>query len=124
MAVRWQCLIVDCHDPERVARFWSGVFQVPLLGPSSTGEWWVELGEGSPDMLFDTVPEAKTIKNRLHIDLRPDDQRHEVERLIGLGATHKDIGQGDVSWVVMADPEDNEFCVLRALPPGGAEPTA
>jgi hypothetical protein len=59
------------------------------------------------------------VKNRVHLDLRPDDQRSEVERLIGLGAREKDIGQGEVTWVVMADPEDNEFCVLRALSPPG-----
>jgi len=62
------------------------------------------------------VPEDKTVKNRLHLDLRPDDQAAEVERLVGLGATRVDLGQGEASWVVLADPEGNEFCVLRALP--------
>ena len=116
MALRWQCLVVDCHDPERVARFWGAVFAQPLHGPED-GEWWLELGEGMPDILFEFVPESKVAKNRLHLDLRPEDQAAEVTRLLGLGATRKDIGQGEVSWVVMADPEDNEFCVLRALPP-------
>jgi len=59
------------------------------------------------------VPEAKTTKNRLHIDLDPDDQAAEVDRVIALGARRVDVGQGDVSWVVLADPEGNEFCVLR-----------
>jgi hypothetical protein len=58
------------------------------------------------------VPEPKTVKNRLHLDLRADDQEAEVRRLEALGARRIDIGQGDVTWVVMADPEDNEFCVL------------
>ena len=60
------------------------------------------------------LPEGKTIKNRLHIDLDPDDQAAEVERLLALGARPADVGQGDdVTWVVLADPEGNEFCVLR-----------
>jgi predicted enzyme related to lactoylglutathione lyase len=60
------------------------------------------------------VPEAKTTKNRLHIDLDPDDFDAEVDRVLRLGAVHTDVGQGpDVSWVVLADPEGNEFCVLR-----------
>ena len=70
----------------------------------------------SPDLLFLRVPEDKTTKNRLHIDLRPDDQAAEVARLEALGATRVSVGQGDdVSWVVLADPDGNEFCVLRAL---------
>jgi hypothetical protein len=73
----------------------------------------------SPDLLFVAVPEAKTIKNRLHLDLRPDDQDAEVQRLLGLGATRADIGQGEQSWIVLADPEGNEFCVLRPLPTTG-----
>ena len=60
------------------------------------------------------MPEGKTIKNRLHIDLDPDDRDAEVERLLTLGATRADVGQGaDATWVVLADPEGNEFCVLR-----------
>jgi hypothetical protein len=70
-------------------------------------------------MLFQKVPEGKTVKNRLHWDLRPDDQAAEVERALAMGATRVDIGQaGDdrVTWVVLADPEGNEFCILRAHP--------
>jgi glyoxalase superfamily protein len=60
------------------------------------------------------VPEAKTVKNRVHIDVNPTgvDQAEELERLLSLGATRVDIGQGDVPWVVLADPEGNEFCLL------------
>ena len=72
----------------------------------------------SPDLLFLRVPDDKAGKNRLHLDLRPVDQTAEVERLLGLGARRVDIGQGeDVSWVVLADPEGNEFCVLRPADP-------
>jgi len=58
------------------------------------------------------VPEAKLSKNRLHLDFRPDDRDAEVERLVALGATRADVGQGDQPWIVLADPEGNEFCVL------------
>lgn len=71
-----------------------------------------------PEILFLKVPETKTVKNRIHLDLRPDDQAAEVQRLTAMGARRVDIGQSDdVTWVVLADPEDNEFCVLRALRP-------
>ena len=64
------------------------------------------------------MPEPKTEKVRLHIDLRPDDQAAEVARAEAMGATRVDIGQGDdVTWVVLADPDGNEFCILRALTP-------
>jgi hypothetical protein len=65
-----------------------------------------------PGLLFAIAPDAKTVKNRLHIDLRPEDQEAEVERLVDMGARQADIGQGEVSWVVLADPDGNEFCVL------------
>jgi Glyoxalase-like domain len=84
----------------------------------------IEPPEGSaevdvaPDILFVKVPDSKTVKNRLHFDLRPLDQEAQVDRLIELGASRVDIGQpDDVTWVVMADPEGNEFCVLAPLSP-------
>ena len=71
-----------------------------------------------PDLLFLRVPAKKAGKNRLHLDLRPQDQAAEVARLQGLGAMLADVGQGaEVSWVVMADPDGNEFDVLRPLTP-------
>jgi Glyoxalase-like domain len=71
---------------------------------------------------FHRVPEAKTVKNRLHLDLRPADQSAEVARLKALGARQVNIGQDDVSWVVMADPDGNEFDVLQPLAPDGLPP--
>ena len=65
-----------------------------------------------PGLLFVRSDGAKVAKNRLHLDLRPDDQTSEVDRLVGLGASPVDIGQGRRPWVVLADPEGNEFCVL------------
>jgi hypothetical protein len=116
MGSRFTELIVDCADPDRLAKFWAAV-----LGWQPTGryEGAVEIagppGSG-PALTFIPVPEAKTVKNRLHIDVNPVgcDQEQEVERLIGLGARRIDIGQGEQSWVVLADPEGNEFCVLRS----------
>ncbi|WP_406016663.1 VOC family protein [Streptomyces sp. NBC_00984] len=73
-----------------------------------------------PTLLFIQVPEGKTVKNRLHLDVSPIDGStgDEVTRVLGLGATKADVGQGsDRNWVVMADPEGNEFCVLRTLAP-------
>ncbi|NNL46946.1 MAG: VOC family protein, partial [Acidimicrobiia bacterium] len=67
-------------------------------------------------LLFVHVDEPKAAKNRLHLDFRPDHQAAEVERLERLGATRADIGQGEQSWVVLVDPEGNEFCVLGSLP--------
>ena len=110
-------IVVDCSDPERVSSFWSDV----LGWGAQRGDgfvWMSASGEPAmPDLklVFVTVPESKAVKNRVHIDVNPRgcDQKEEVERLLALGARHIDIGQGDVPWVVLADPEGNEFCVLR-----------
>jgi hypothetical protein len=77
-------------------------------------------GAQPPAMAFVRVPEDKITKNRVHIDLTPIDrvQGEEVERLVQLGATRLDIGQGERPWVVMADPEGNEFCVMPAIDSG------
>ena len=108
----------DCGDAKRVATFWSQVLEWPLheeddgiFWISSTGEPWAP----PPVLVFMAVPEPKTVKNRVHIDLNPSgaDQAEELERLLSLGARHVDIGQGDVPWFVLADVEGNEFCLLK-----------
>jgi hypothetical protein len=116
--IRIQCVVIDADDCERLARFWSQALGWRITYQSSN-EWCIEPPEGSPevdiapDILFVRVPDRKTMKNRLHFDLRPADQQAHVRRLIELGASRVDIGQpDDVTWVVMADPEGNEFCVL------------
>ena len=121
MSLRWQCLVVDSVDPVPLARWWADLlgwritFEEPHEAVLEPPEGSPEDGV-SPDLLFVQVPEAKRAKNRLHIDLRPDDQALEIARAEALGARRVDVGQTDaVSWVVMADPEDNEFCILRAL---------
>ena len=123
MDIRIQCLVIDAHDCEVLARFWSAALGWRITVETDE-EWAIEPPADSaeadvaPDILFVKVPDAKTVKNRLHLDLRPLDQQTQVQRLMGLGAQRVDIGQSeDVSWVVMSDPEGNEFCVLAPLPP-------
>ena len=117
LSIDW--LNVDTPDPERLARFWTEALGYEVLySGDDGGEREVLIGgHGRPRILFYEVHDPKTVKNRLHLDLRPDDRDAEVERLLSLGATKVDIGQGDVSWVVMADPDGNEFCILRAGTP-------
>jgi len=123
MDIRIQCLCIDTTDPAGLATFWESALgwrrtcerddQVVLEPPAGSPEDGI-----APDLLFLRVPEDKAGKNRLHLDLRPKDQAAEVARLEGLGARRVDVGQkADVTWVVMADPEGNEFCVLRPLTP-------
>lgn len=121
MALRIQCVTIDAHDPRALAAFWAETLSWRVTHDSAE-EVVIEPAEGDgdpriPDLLFIHVADDKAAKNRLHFDLRPEDQAAEVARLEGMGARRVDIGQGEVSWVVMADPEGNEFCVLRALTP-------
>jgi hypothetical protein len=90
---------------------------VVAIWDRSLGDQEARSGPVVPALVFVPVPEEKSVKVRIHIDVNPIDatQEEEVERLIELGARRVDIGQGDVSWVVLADPEGNEFCVLRSL---------
>lgn len=67
-----------------------------------------------PGLIFVPVDEGKVVKNRLHLDFRPDDQQAEVQPLIEVGASQVDVGQRDATWVVLADPQGNEFCLLRS----------
>jgi hypothetical protein len=121
MSLRIQSLCIDSTDPKIPADFcekalgWRRTYEADdeiVLEPPAGSP-----AEGiSPDLLFLKVPERKELKNRLHLDLRPEDQAVEVQRLEGLGASRVSVGQGpEVTWVVMADPDGNEFCVLRAL---------
>ena len=119
MTVAINSLTVDCHDPGRIARFWSTVLDWRILHESEEGVMIAPFEEPQPGVFpvyFQRNPDEKRVKNRWHFDLAPDDQDAEVARLEALGAHRVDIGQGDVSWVVMADIEENEFCVLKSLP--------
>ncbi|HEX2382712.1 MAG TPA: VOC family protein [Acidimicrobiales bacterium] len=116
MTTRLVSLCFDANDPVRLARFWASTVGWEIYDESSA-----EIGVLPTDgtrfiLVFLPVPEPKTAKNPIHLDLvgeSVDDQREIVDRLIGLGAEHVDIGQGsDADHVVLADPEGNEFCVV------------
>jgi hypothetical protein len=125
--------VVDCADPSSLARFWAAALGYQVLEESAD---LVEIGPGGrtdeqlladlrsgpavPSLAFVRVPEPKAVKNRLHLDLSPidSDRDSEVARLEGLGARLTDLAPAGSSWVVMTDPEGNEFCVVRSLAPG------
>lgn len=129
MTLRWYSVVVETRDPGRLATWWAEaldwemIYQAPdevVLVP----RWAREMSEQlpfhrvPPGLVFVRVDHDKTTKNRLHLDLAPhtgDDRSAEIERLLALGATRVDVGQGpEVSWDVLADPDGNEFCVLSS----------
>ena len=112
MALEWEQTNVDAGDPESLGRWWQEALRWVVVNDSPEEFEIRPARDQLPGLLFVPVPEAKSVKNRLHLDFRPDDQELEVDRLLALGATRVDIGQGDQPWVVLADPEGNEFCVL------------
>ncbi len=127
MTVRWYTVVVDCVDPASLGRWWGEtlgwpvVYEAPdelvIVPPHALTDAAaaIPLAERGPGLVFVPVPEGKTIKNRLHIDLAPgpdDDHAADVAALEARGAIRVDVGQVDKPWVVLADPEGNEFCVL------------
>jgi catechol 2,3-dioxygenase-like lactoylglutathione lyase family enzyme len=128
MSIRWYSVVVDCNDVPAQGRWWAEALgwtlvhdtpdEAVIVPPHAlTSGDRIPVMQRGPGLVFVPVPEGKTAKNRLHIDLAPpagDDKAAEVGRLVGLGATRVDVGQQDVPWVVLADPEGNEFCVLTA----------
>jgi predicted enzyme related to lactoylglutathione lyase len=107
-------LVLDCADPDRLAQFWSEALDYANVG--SAGAYvalYPRLGSG-PKLLLQGVTEAKTAKNRMHLDIEVPDIHREVDRLVALGASRlKDepCSEHGSTWVLMADPEGNEFCV-------------
>jgi hypothetical protein len=119
MSIVINSLTVDCHDPKALAEFWTTALGWLVIHESDEGVMIAPFEEPHPGVFpvyFQRNPDDKVVKNRWHFDLAPQDQAAEVARLEGLGATHVDIGQGEVSWEVMADIEGNEFCILKSLP--------
>lgn len=113
---------IDCSDPSQVADFWSTVTGYTKQEESgSVDKYWVLTSpDGTwPRLVFVSVPEAKSIKNRQHLDIVPNDrtQQEEIDRLVGLGASlvHDPRLSGTGGWVVLCDPEGNEFCVEPAI---------
>ena len=112
MTLRFTEVCVDAHDIHALAAWWSSVLGWPTE-PTEDGDVVLRAPAGAgPDWLFLAVPDGKTVKNRIHFDFTPDDQQAEVDRVVALGALPVDICQGEQSWVVLADPEGNEFCIL------------
>jgi len=127
VALRIEALTVDCAEPATIARFWAAALGWRLEGEDRQDD--IEVVDPSNPrnrQLFQRVPESKSVKNRLHLDLRPSGTRGaEVERLKELGATVLEgFGGPEATWVVMQDPEGNELCVLRGpedpIPPGAS----
>jgi predicted enzyme related to lactoylglutathione lyase len=116
-------LTIDAEDPDKLADFWCDALGYEVTYRSDEDESPREVAIESSDrngwrILLLEVHDERKVKNRLHLDLRPDDREAEVARLEKLGAKRVDIGQGpEVTWVVMADPEGNEFCILSARSP-------
>ncbi|WP_256838489.1 VOC family protein [Ornithinimicrobium faecis] len=132
MALKWYTTVIDCTDHHAQGRWWAQVLdwtvafdtdhEVVLVpkhaieegGPIADLDTWMRRGQG---LVFVPVPEGKSVKNRLHLDLAPhssQDRDAEIQRLLDLGATQIEVGQNpdEVTWTVLADPEGNEFCVL------------
>ncbi|KUO04977.1 VOC family protein [Streptomyces caeruleatus] len=113
MALEWEQVVVDSADPAALGRWWAEALGWVVLNDSAEEFEIRPEPDRMPGLIFGPVPEGKTVKNRLHLDFRPEDQDAEVTRLLALGARHADVGQsGGEPWVTLADPEGNEFCVL------------
>lgn len=120
MTSRIASVTLDCEHARSLAEFWAQVVGRPVAaGPPEPSEFFASIApgdDGSPMMMFLKVPEGKTAKNRLHVDLSTDDRAAEVARLVALGATHLyDKDEWGVSWSTLTDPEGNEFCVSGHL---------
>jgi Glyoxalase-like domain len=117
MPCKFTELVIDSTEPRRLAEWWAAVLGYSVTEGTDEA---VEISGGpgvQPTLVFVPVPEPKLVKNRLHIDLNASDgstQKAELQRLLALGARHADVGQQNVSWHVLADPEGNEFCLLRS----------
>src|SRR5918995_7276691 len=112
MALDWEQVIVDSSDPEALGRWWASALGWVIVNDDPEEFEIRPAPDQIPGLLFVRVPEPKTTKNRLHLDLRPVDQEAEVARFVDLRATYADVGQGDETGGVLADPEGNAFCVL------------
>ncbi|MFE2874069.1 VOC family protein [Streptomyces roseus] len=116
MALEWEQTIVEARDPAALGRWWAQALGWVVVDDSPEEYEIRPAADRMPGLLFVRAAEPKRA-NPLHLDFRPDDQAAEVARLLEHGARRADIGQGeDATWVVLADPEDNEFCVLSSHP--------
>ena len=110
-------IVTDCHDPAALARFWSQAAGWTVCYQEDDYAGLRSPAGAGPFLEFLRIPDAKRVKNRLHPDLAPeksDDRDAELARLLAAGATRVDVGQGEATWAVLADPEGNEFCLLSS----------
>jgi hypothetical protein len=117
MGLEWEQAVLDAADPEALGRWWAEALGWVIVNDDPDEFEIRPSADQLPGLMFGQADGAKAGKNRLHLDFRPDDQGAEVARLVALGARHADVGQGQVPWVVLADPEGNEFCVLGPRQP-------
>jgi len=130
MAITIASVTFDCADALTLARFWSAALARPLdpkassdfaaigfAGRRDTAGWRPADNRGETTWMFVKVPEPKTAKNRIHLDVMTTDPDLEIDRLVGLGATRvRDMEEYGYTWTVMADPEGNEFCIAKERP--------
>jgi hypothetical protein len=115
MSLEWEQVVIDAADPIALGRWWADALRWVVVDQADDEIEIRPAPDRLPGLLFGRDGGTKATKNRLHLDLRPDDRDAEVERLLALGASRADVGQaGDEPWVVLADPEGNEFCVLSS----------
>ena len=112
MSLEWEQVVVDAAQPAALARWWANALGWVVTFEADDEYEIRSAPDRLPGLVFVPVRDSKVTKNRLHLDFRPDDQTAEVDRLLALGAHRMDVGQGEQRWVVLADPEGNEFCVL------------
>jgi hypothetical protein len=112
VTLEWEQIVVDAADPVTLGRWWAEALGWCVVYDAPDEFEIRPTPDRLPGLLFGAAPDAKAGKNRLHLDFRPDDQQAEVERFLRAGARHADVGQGTQPWVVLADPEGNEFCIL------------
>ena len=112
MSLEWEQIVVDAAQPAALGRWWANALGWVVTFEADEEYEIRSAPDRLPGLVFVPVRDSKVTKNRLHLDFRPDDQTAEVDRLLALGAHRVDVGQGEQRWVVLADPEGNEFCVL------------
>ncbi len=117
MALRHAFTVIDCNDLDAQVAFWSSLTGLDALGQAPGYAWLAPQVDGAPVIAFQVVPEAKAGKNRVHLDLQTDDVLGEADRAVALGASEVvRHAWDDYHWIVMADPEGNEFCIAGGGP--------
>ena len=117
MTLEWEQVVIQATDSLSLGRWWAQALGWVVVNDSSEEFEIRPTADQLPGLLFLPVAAPGAVKGRLHLDFRPVDQQAEVARLLALGATLADVGQGEQPWTVMADPEGNVFCVLKPLTP-------